>query len=591
MTSAQVPGSSAQRLPQSQPGVQDYPNLRQFLDAQRAQGERVRLMDAVELLVPLCVELAEIHRQGYGVHVHPANLVFNPRGGLSLSTELAAQAPQAPADRACLPPESQPGELGPASASVYAVGAVLYEMVTGLSAGHGMRRPSEVVPGLPSAAETLIAKALIADPARRPSDLNALAQALYAFAPQPTIPPPPAADLTHLDQIGDFQVDISLSMLPPASLADQQAASEMRLPSAEVPGLPGAYAHTAGPNSSPRSGPQSGPHSSPGPASPQSTNGSSPNSSPHSSARGRAAVALGPNSGPRSGGNPNSQPRGDAATAELSALKARLEGDPSPVYVVVKDGMDHGPFNAVELLQQIASHTFVQEHVLRHNTSKEERPIGEWDDFKPFAEHARLHRDIAEEKAAIDRGVAQDSKRTRSKAFIGLLLLGVLLLGAGSWFLTQVGTRSDQVAIHTETVSNIEAEGDLKVKGGPGGGGGKRVVGSQGGIPQLAGGMSCEAAQAAYVEEMKMSGGGQADITRGQYASIMNSGAYFSHCGVPSNVAVSICAAVQSGRAVGVSVSTTPSHGSRACIASAVRGLRFPSHPKLDVVRSSFAAE
>jgi hypothetical protein len=103
--------------------------------------------------------------------------------------------------------------------------------------------------------------------------------------------------------------------------------------------------------------------------------------------------------------------------------------------------------------------------------------------------------------------------------------------------------------------------------------------------------MSCEAAQAAYVEEIKMSGKGQADITRGQYASIMNNGAYLNRCGVPSNVAVSICAAVQNGRAVGVTVSTKPNHPSRSCIARQVRGMSFPSHPKLDVVRVNFAAQ
>jgi hypothetical protein len=289
---------------------------------------------------------------------------------------------------------------------------------------------------------------------------------------------------------------------------------------------------------------------------------------------------------------PKSAPRGDSATQELTALKARLEGDPAPRYVVVKDGMDHGPFNAVELLQQIGTHSFVDSDVLRNNSTREERPIADWPDFAPFAEHAKLHRDIAEEKAAINRGVAQESKRTRGKAFIGLLLLGVIMAGAGLWFLKQVGTRNDEVAIQTETANNVEAEGALNVKNGPGGAaGGKRVVGNQGGIPILAGGMSCEGAQSAYVEEMKMGGGGQADISRGQYSSIMNSGAYFSHCGVPNNVAVSICVAVQNGRAVGVTVSTTPNHGSRACITSAVRNLKFPSHPKLDVVRASFAAQ
>jgi hypothetical protein len=444
-----------------------------------------------------------------------------------------------------MPPEADPVELGGASATVYSIGAILYEMLTGLSAGRGMRRPSEVVPNLPAGCELLMSKALIADAQHRPDDLKALAQALYGLMTRPTIPPPPVADMSHLDHIGDLEVDVSLSMLPPAPTAPAQHA--IAGAGQIAPGLPAGVAQ--------------------------------PNSSNGFNVGVTQAVP--------------SQPHSDSTTAALSQLKTRLEADPTPRYVIVKDGMDHGPFNAVELLQQIGSHTFVEEDVLRDDTSGAERPLGEWEDFAQFAEHARLHRDIAEEKAAIVRGVAQESKRTKGKAFIGVMVLAALLLGAGLWFVTQVGTRSDEVAIQTETVSNIESEGNLNVKKGAGSGkgSGKRVVGSAGGIPILAGGQSCEAAQAAYVEELKMTGGGQADITRGQYSSIMNSGSYFSHCGVPFSVAVSICVAVQNGRAVGVTVRTTPNHGSSKCIASAVRRLSFPSHPKLDVVRASFSAQ
>jgi hypothetical protein len=552
MTSAEVPGSPSTQA-NSAPGT-----LRKLLDDNRANGNRVPLAKAIDLLVPLCADLADIHRQGYGVHVHPSNLVIGSDGTLGLSPEAAADPANTDGDKACLPPESGPDDLGDARASVYSVGAILYEMLTGASVGKGMRRPSELVKGIPPACETLMAKALITDPARRPDDLKALAQALYGLSPQPTVPPPPAADMTHLQSVGDLDIDVSLSMLPP--------------PPGEAGPVSGVGAV---------------------PALPNSANGRA--SGPTSSGRGVAPTGGGYNlavvSQPRP--QPQSAPQ-SGATAELAALKARLESDPAPIYVVIKDGMDHGPFSAVELLQQIASHTFTEDDVLRNDTSGQEKTIGDWEEFAPFAEQAKLHRDIQEERLAVDRGVAQESKRTRGKAFIGILVLGVLLLGAATWFVTQVGTRSDEVAVHVDQASNVEAEGELAAKkraGGSAGGKRRRVVGKSGNIPLLAGGQSCEGAQAAYVEEMKMSGGGQADITRAKYASVMNNGSYLNGCGLPSSVAVNVCVAVQNGRAVGVTVRTKPDHPAKRCIASNLRRKSFPSHPKLDVVRTSFAAQ
>ena len=55
---------------------------------------------------------------------------------------------------------------------------------------------------------------------------------------------------------------------------------------------------------------------------------------------------------------------------------------------------------------------------------------------------------------------------------------------------------------------------------------------------------------------------------------------------------VNICAAVQNGRAVGVTVTTTPSNpGIASCVAAQVRGLGFPAHPRMDVARTTFAAQ
>jgi hypothetical protein len=103
--------------------------------------------------------------------------------------------------------------------------------------------------------------------------------------------------------------------------------------------------------------------------------------------------------------------------------------------------------------------------------------------------------------------------------------------------------------------------------------------------------MSCEAAQSAYVQEMKMGEKQKADLTVGQLGAVLNTGSYLNACGVPSSMSVSVCAAIQNGRAVGVTVTTTPRSGGIAgCVSRQIRGLRFPSNPKLDITRTTFAA-
>jgi eukaryotic-like serine/threonine-protein kinase len=264
---------------------------------------------------------------------------------------------------------------------------------------------------------------LVSDPAHRPDDLFALAQALHQFAPPGSVAPPPPADVSRLDHDSNFEVDLRMSMLPPEDLPPQM----------------------------------------------------------------RAAAAM-PPAGSRPG--PRSAPRSGDATSELASLKARLEADPRPRYVVVKEGMDHGPFSAVELLQQIATHTFVDADILRDSLSNDERTIKDWDEFAPFAEHARLHRDIKAEKAAIDRVVVQESRSTRGKAIFGIAIVGALLVGGAVWFFTVRGSKKDDVALMDDTMSNIELDGGINASGKRGGGaGGKRVVGrGPGGVPILGGG-------------------------------------------------------------------------------------------------------
>ncbi len=506
MTTSQPVGTPTQTAPSS---------LRSRLADLQSRGQPLNLKQAIGVVVPVAVEVAEVHRAGHRLFLHASCLVEDEYGYYHVEPELSQTPPHDPRDAACVAPELQMSHLGDARASVYSIGALLYELLTGACVGPGMRRPSDLVGGIPGQLEQILSKALVAQPDGRPDDLNALAQALYQLAPAGSVAPPPA-DTSHLDHDGEFEVDVSMSMLPPAP-TQARSPYEVAVTQAQVP---------------------------------------------------KRSM--------------------DVQTEQLATLKARLEADRTPRYVVIKDGMDHGPFAGVELLQQIANHTFEPDDVVRDTVANTEISIKDSPEFSHFAKHAKIHRDIKEEKAAIERVVVKESRSTRSKALLGILLVGALLVAGGVWFLTQRGAKSDEIAVQGETAANIDSDAVLDVK--KSAKRGRRVVGSKGGYPMLGGGMSCESARAAYVEQMNVGGPhGQADITAGQYGNVLNRGSYFAHCGVPDSMKLSICAAVQNGRAVGVTVVTTPRNGRIAsCVASSVRRLSFPSHPKLDVTHTVF---
>lgn len=103
---------------------------------------------------------------------------------------------------------------------------------------------------------------------------------------------------------------------------------------------------------------------------------------------------------------------------------------------------------------------------------------------------------------------------------------------------------------------------------------------------------SCEAAIARNNEQLELGAPrGPADLSRGQYASILERGSYLSACSIPARTVVEICAAVKEGRALGITVtSNPPSAALSACVRRAVSRLKFPTSPRLDVTRTRFDA-
>ncbi len=518
MSSAAVAHARGPSAPAGAPSV----TLRQLLEARRKEGKRFSLDEAIAIAVPLCLDLKERHDKGERLFVHPS-CVGPGADGLARLAPALATAPANPQDRACLAPELQGAPApGDARASVFAIGAMLYELVTGASIGPAMKRPKEVDPSIPDAFETLIAKALVGNPAHRPDDLGALASAMHHVAPKKSIPPP-VADESRLDHTESFDVDIRLSMLPPSEVAPQPvipAPAPLPVPESSMP-----------------------------------------------------AVVAAPTSG-RASNDP---------TSRLAALKERLESDPRPRYVVSKDKMDHGPFNAVELLQQIMSNSFLGEHVLRDEISGQAKPIADWEEFAQFSQQAQLKREIVAEKKAIVASAEQEKKAGIAKYAFGIAaVIGVLAIG-GVFILKAVGSRNDTVTIGDDKGGFVvdpagSIKGAKKPTGGGGGGGGGFV-----------GGQSYEAAWAHAEQKVDIGGGGGRHLSQDELSRPMQNASFIGGCGAPDSMKVKVMVAVQNGRAVGVSVySTPPNPAVQSCVAGFVRGITWPASPDMDSVITTY---
>jgi|SRR6185369_2809827 len=106
-------------------------------------------------------------------------------------------------------------------------------------------------------------------------------------------------------------------------------------------------------------------------------------------------------------------------------------------------------------------------------------------------------------------------------------------------------------------------------------------------LPHTAGAPSCEQAVLDYIHHF--SGAPPSDVSAGSSAAILNRGSYFTHCAVPNSIGIDICAAILEGRAIGVTVRTSPvSPANAECVADSILHLTFPSSSHMDLTRTKF---
>jgi len=170
--------------------------------------------EAIHVALQVCDGLARAHQRGI-IHrdIKPANLMRTTDGTMKiLDFGLAKLAGQTALTRTgatlgtvtYMAPEQARGVAVDGRADVWALGSVLYEMVTGRPPFTGEyaqaviysilneapEQPSHLRPGLPAALETAIARALAKDPEQRFAGVAELAAALRALGLDPAISPP-----------------------------------------------------------------------------------------------------------------------------------------------------------------------------------------------------------------------------------------------------------------------------------------------------------------------------------------------------------------------------------------------------------------
>jgi eukaryotic-like serine/threonine-protein kinase len=486
------------------PSAQNVTTLRALLDQRIQSGERFKLREVVAVVVPLCAEIAAIHSRGEPVYVHPSSIGQGPDGTPHLIASLARNKPTNKRDLAAMAPELASAAPNTRS-SVFALGAIVYEMLTLSTIGPGMKPPTQVVPNLPPIVDQILAKALVTNPAQRPDDLPAFAQAIHHFAPSSIAPPP------HVDEAAfEVEIDLRSSMLPPSQTA--QAAEPVRI--------------------------------------------SAPSDDPFG-----AVVDV------RASQPQNNRPSNSAAE-ELSALKARLEADPAPRWIVVKDKMDHGPFAAIELLQQIVSNSFKPNDLLVDTHTGDKCPIKDHKEFSRFAHHAHLKREEIAEQKAVVVAEKREAVAAAGKTTIGILAVAGVLTVAGLVFWRIQAKRAEDAKRRAdEEAMSIAGEGSVaaaKKAQAPkvGGGGGGGAWGGKSYDDALKNSVSDFEAETLSMKECAAPVGG--DIA--------------ASCGLNGTATAKIV--VKNGRAAGVTVTTDPSQpGVNSCMAGRISGLSWRSVP------------
>jgi serine/threonine protein kinase len=284
----------------------------------------------------------------------------------------------------------------------------------------------------------------------------------------------------------------------------------------------------------------------------------------------------------------------------LMSMINQLSADTKQRWMVAQDKMDHGPFNARELIERLNIGGFSGDDQTLNTETGERKPLREWPEFREFILQ-REHQDTTTAERAARVNAHRSEKRSAAmKWLIATSLTGLVVISVGGFLLSRSsGVREaasaelgDLFKLGKITTGEAGLLPDQPLR--------RRKRGSAGApAPKRSGGFASynEAMSRAVEIGDASQAGGEDRLTGGQVAGVMNRSLnrFYGKCvvpevksgGKPGNVKVDLAIA-GNGSVMGATV-----HGGgpgfQGCMGQQIKAVRFPTFgaPRLGARYSS----
>jgi serine/threonine protein kinase len=271
----------------------------------------------------------------------------------------------------------------------------------------------------------------------------------------------------------------------------------------------------------------------------------------------------------------------------LMSLIGDLSKDTKQRWMVARDKMDHGPFNARELIERLNVGGFSGDDLTFKIDTGERRPLREWPEFREFILQ-REHQDTTAAEQAARMNAHRSEKRSAAmKWLIAASVIGVVLISVGGFLVSRSSDRREAVSTALDdlfklgkiTTGEAGLLPDQPVR--------RRKRGSSAAPAKRSGGFaSYDDAMSQAVEIGDASqGGGEGRLTGAQVAGVMNGNLnrFYNKCvlpevksgGKPGNVKVDLAIA-GTGSVMGATVHSG-SASFQGCMGQQIKSVRFPT--------------